>query len=135
MAFVNSIKTISQGFGSAGTYSKREAVATNVGTVVITIPSAGTFSSNGNGPGVRTGRIRVKTASLTATGTVQRGVITATDGTSLVTIAGQQTALAADKLLDETIEFCLDFLATSMTVTIIAGTANSTHDVEIAGTA
>lgn len=128
MAFVNSIKDISQGFGSHGQYLKREGVATNVGTVVTTIPAAGGFS-----PGVTAGRIRVKTVSVVATGTVQLGIITATDGVTVMTILPQQTALAANALLDVTVEYRLDIKATSFSVTIIAGTANSVHDFEVGG--
>jgi len=135
MAFVNSVKASSIGYGNPGTYAKREAVATNVGTVTITVPSSGTFSSNNNGPGVSRGRCRVKTVSIVAGGTVQSGIITATNGTLTATLAPSTTALAADTLLDRTVEFNLDFMATSVTFTVIAGTQNSVHDVEVAGVA
>lgn len=135
MAIVSSIKDALPGYGSPGTYAKREGVATNVGTVVITVPAAGTFLSNGNGPGVRRGRVRLKTVSVVAGGTIQAGVITATDGTNLFTISPQQNVLAANILLDMTVDFNMDFLATSISVTVIAGTSNSVHDVEVAGTA
>lgn len=129
MAFSNSVVTIHPGMGSPTTYVKRESVATAVGTVTITMPATGAFSP----AGIRSGRIRVKTESIVSGGTVQLGVITATDGTTTVSIAPQQTALAANVLMDNTIQFCIDIVATSITVTVIAGTQNSVHSVEVAG--
>lgn len=129
MAFSNSVASIHPGMGSPTVYQKRESVATNVGTVTITVPASGSFTP----AGIRSGRIRVKTESIVSGGTVQLGVITATDGTTTVTVSGQQTALAANTLLDQTILFCIDIVATSITVTVIAGTQNSVHSVEVAG--
>jgi hypothetical protein len=127
MAFINSIKDIHPGYGSPGLYLKREAVATNVGTTNIAMPAAGSFAE-----AISCGRIRVKTATVAAGGTVQLGAITATDGTTTVVISPQQTVLAANALLDMTIEFRTDLKLTSMTIPVIAAVANSTHDVEIA---
>lgn len=129
MSFSNSIKSIHPGMGSPTVYEKRESVATNVGTVTITVPSSGSFSP----AGIRSGRVRVKTESIVSGGTVQAGIFTATDGTNTVTFAFQQTALAANSLMDYTVLFCLDIVATSITVTVIAGTQNSVHSVEVAG--
>ena len=128
MAFINSVKDIHPGFGSPGLYLKREGVATNVGTTNIAMPSAGSFAE-----AISCGRLRVKTATVAAGGTVQLGAITATDGTTTVTVNPQQNALAANALLDVVLEFRTDLKLTSITVQIIAGVANSTHDVEIAG--
>lgn len=108
------------------TFLQRLAVATNVGTVATTLPASGALTPTGS-----TGVIRVKSASIVATGTVQAGVITATDGTTTVTIMPQQVAGAANALLDLMVEFGTDLNLTSMSATVIAGTANSVHDFEL----
>lgn len=128
MAFVRSIKEILPGMGSPTTYVKREAVATNVGTVSTTMPASGSFA-----PTIRCGRIRIKTVSIVAGGTVQIGACTATDGTTTVAIVPQQTVLAANTLIDFTAEFCTDLNLTSAALVVIAGTQNSVHDFEVAG--
>lgn len=129
MAISNTVKRISQGMGSATVYEVRNDVATNVGTVTITLPASGSFSP----AGIRSGMVRVKSESIVSGGTVQRGVITVTDGSTSATISEQQTALAANALMDVTIPFNLDIAATSITVTVIAGTQNSVHSVEVFG--
>lgn len=129
MAFVRSVKESLPGYGAPTVYVKREGVATNVGTVVTTLPSSGSFTPSP----VAAGKIRVKTVSVVSTGTVQLGVMTVTDGTTVLNVNLQQTALAANLLLDIVIEFQTDLNNTSCAVTIIAGTANSVHDFEIAG--
>lgn len=129
MAISNTVKRISQGMGSATSYEVRNDVATAIGTVTITLPTTGSFSPSG----VRSGMVRIKSESIVSGGTVQLGVCTATDGTTTVNIQAQEVALAANVLMERTFPFNLDITATSITVTIIAGTQNSVHSVEVFG--
>lgn len=129
MTFINSCKQIMPAMGCPTVYVKRENVATNVGTVITTLPAAGAFTPSP----IQSGRFRVKTVSVVATGTVQLGIATVTDGVTVVTVSFQQTALAANALMDFTQEFQTDLNNTSMSITIIAGTANSVHDLEVGG--
>lgn len=129
MTFINSCKQIMPAMGCPTVYVKRENVATNVGTVVTTLPAAGAFTPST----IQSGRFRVKTVSVVATGTVQLGIATVTDGVTVVTVGTQQTALVANALLDITQEFQTDLNNTSMSITVIAGTANSVHDFEVGG--
>lgn len=129
MTFVNSVKQIMPAMGCPTVYVKRENVATAVGTVAIALPSSGVFAPSP----IQSGRVRVKSVSIVSTGTVQFGGCTVTDGTTTVSVCPTQTALAANALMDFTFEFQTDLNNTSATVTVIAGTANSVHDAEIAG--
>jgi hypothetical protein len=129
VTFINSVKQIMPAMGCPTVYVKRENVATAVGTVVTAMPSSGVFAPSP----IQSGRVRIKTVSIVSTGTVQQGIVTATDGTTTVTVCPQQTAGAANLLMDFTFEFQTDLNNTSMSITVIAGTANSVHDMEVAG--
>lgn len=128
MSFAKSIKDILPSMGSPTTTVQRQGVATNVGTVTTTMPASGSFS-----PTMSAGRFRVKTVSIVAGGTVQFGGATVTDGTTTLNVLPQQTALAANVLMDITQEFRCDLNCTSANLIVIAGTQNSVHDFEVAG--
>lgn len=128
MAFIKSTKDILPSFGSPTTSVQRQGVATNVGTVTTTMPASGSFA-----PTISCGRARVKTVSIVAGGTVQFGGATLTDGTTTVNLMPQQTALAANTLMDFSFDFRSDLNGTSMNLIVIAGTQNSVHDFEVVG--
>lgn len=129
MSLVKTIKSVLRGFGHATTYVKREGVATAAGTVNITIPASGSFA-----PTLSNGMVRVKTVSIVSGGTVLIGKITGTDGTTTVTLKPADAAAgAANEKHDRVIPFCTDLDLTSITVTVIAATQDSVHDVEVAG--
>jgi hypothetical protein len=142
MAFLQSLTKNLPSWGTPTVAIKREGVATNVGTVTITVPSAGSFQTPtaaagqtvfGTNSTLSSGYFRVKTVSIVAGGTVQLGVCTATDGSTTVALIPQQTALAANTFIDMVVPFRTDLNLTSITITVIAGTQNSVHDVEVVG--
>ena len=127
MTIINSVKRITPGLGSGTSYASSQNTTTNVGTTNVVLGNPFTPSPISNG------FLRIKTVSVVSTGTVALGPITATDGTNTYTINDATTALPANALMDVTIEFNLDINAISITVPIVAGTANSVHDVEVIG--
>ena len=129
MAFVKSTRSTLLGLGHAATYVKREAVATAVGATTITLPASGSFA-----PTLSCGKIRVKTTTVGASSTSIITRITGTDGTTTVNLYGGDTsASAAGYGIDHTIEFMTDLNLTAISVIVTVGTADCTHDVEIAG--
>jgi len=127
MTILNSVGCVAAGFGSGDYYQKREGVTTNVGATAITIPSSGNLS-----PTARSGRIRVKSATIGTNATFIVGKITATDGSSTVQLYGGDTAATSAGVgLSFILDFITDLNLTIITVNVTIGTANSTVDVEL----
>lgn len=129
MAFVNSVKQILPGMGSPTTVVQRVGVTTNIGTTVVTLPSSGSFA-----PTISWGKVRAKANSIGVNATFLIAKITATDGATTVSLyGGDAAATAAGVGLDEQFEFVSELKLTSISVSITVATANSTCDVEVAG--
>lgn len=124
------------GFGSPSCYGSVVGTAATGAAQAIIIPATGAttptggtaFNTNG-GPAPSRGKVRIKTAGVT--GTFALGVITVTDGTVIVEIAGPIAAGAAATQFDFTFEFNTDLSITSVTFNGTASTAVGTIDVEV----
>lgn len=127
MAIVNTVKTISI-----------QAVPTEYVSLVaqnVPINATTTFALTGFVNYVRSGRIRYKVSAAGAAGQVTAIKITATDGTTTVTLYQDATARTAGELQDFLWTFISELNLTTITVAITmanAGAAN-TADFEIAG--
>lgn len=130
MSLLKSIMAVLPGFGHAGTYQKREGVATNSGgDTTITVPASGSLT-----PTLSKGMIRVKTATVGVNATVLLKSVTATDGSTTISLyAPDSAASSAGVGIERVIPFCTDLNLTSISVVLTVGTANCTHDVEVAG--
>jgi len=128
MAIVNTVKTISV-----------QAVPTEYVSLVaqnVPINASTSFALTGFVNFVRSGRIRFKTTATGGAGSQITGIkITATDGTSTVTLYQDGTARTANEFEDFVWTFISELNLT--TVTVIITTANAggaaTADLEIAG--
>jgi hypothetical protein len=128
MAIVNTVKTISV-----------QAVPTEYVSLVaqnVPINATTSFALTGFVNFVRSGRIRFKTTATGGAGSQITGIkITATDGTSTVTLYQDGTARTANEFEDFVWTFISELNLT--TVTVIITTANAggaaTADLEIAG--
>lgn len=139
MAFsglLKSIKAIFPGLGHATSYGANLNVSTPVATTAVTIATNST-ASNTLSPlsqALSNGAIRVRTNSVGAASTQKVVNITATDGTTTISLyGGDGAATAAGQGLDETIDFVTQLNLNSFTVNIAVTANTSTHDVEVAG--
>ena len=137
MSFVKTIKALFPGYGQATSYGSTTNVATNASSnTAITLSTASTASATVV-PLVKAlhqGKIRVRTNVIGVNATSGIVSITATDGTTTLSIYGGDKANTSAGIgLDETIDFCTNLQLNSFTVTVNVVTNNCTHDVEIAG--
>lgn len=129
MAIVNSVKTLFPGGGNATEYVS--SLAQNV-----PINATTTFALTGFTNYVRTFKLRFKLTAAPAAFQITAIKITATDGTTTVTLYQDATARTAAELVD----FLWDSLMSELnltTVNVLITTANAgsaaTADLEIAG--
>jgi hypothetical protein len=125
--FAKSVQSISQGFGSGIRYSSADNVITNTQTTTDSthiVPA----------PGVSAGYIRVRTKTVDASA-ITSFFITLGDGSTTVQIVGPTPNTAAGLAIDMTIPFCIDIIATVVTLQFnITGTTKTlTYDFELVG--
>jgi len=127
MAIVNKLTSIMPAFGAPTEYLTLTAqLQTTGGTTTNALTGFINF--------VRTGRVRFKTVSPAGTAGITAVVITATDGTSTVTLYQDAVARTVSTLQDFLYSFISELNLTTVNVAITwgAGTA-STLDLEVTG--
>jgi hypothetical protein len=127
MAIVNKLTTLMPAFGAPTEYV---ALAAQAQTTAGTTNNALTGFINF----VRSGRIRFKTVPAAGTAALTAVVITATDGTTTITLYQDATARTASTNQEFLYSFISELNLTTITVALTwgAGTA-STVDLEITG--
>src|SRR5580765_2754451 len=99
------------------------------GNTVITVPPSGTTFWPGN---PRAGYVRIKQSSLGTNGTVNIGVIQATDGTNVANLyPGDIAASANNQYIDSSYLFVYDWGVANINVNIVTANAASTFDIEV----
>jgi hypothetical protein len=129
------------GPGVATTYVKRENVACNAGTTVITVPASGNFS-----PPLSNGMVRVKNAlttggvgvnattkvaSVTVTGPPASN--TAAAAVTVQVFGGDANASAAGTGIDEVYSIFTDISIQTAAISVTTATNTCYCDVEVAG--
>jgi hypothetical protein len=130
MAIVNKLTTLMPAFGAPTEY------VTLLAQAVVNTATTTTYTLTGFTNYVRTGRIRFKIIPPAgAAGQITGIQITATDGTTTVTLYQDSTARAAGTNLDFLYSFIseLNLTTVSVLVTTAAVGAASTADLEITG--
>ena len=126
--FAKSVQSISQGFGTGVRYSSADNVITNTQTTTDSTHIAPV-------PGVSAGYFRVRTKSVDASA-ITSFFVTLGDGSTTVQIIGPTPNPAAGTVIDMLVPFCVDILATVVTIQFnITGTTKTlTYDIELVGT-
>lgn len=124
--FVNSATLLNAGFGNSATRYK------SIDNAIVNTAST-SDTSIAPSPGVRTGRIRIRTKSVDASATTQVKVTLGDGGSNTVTIVPTTPATAAGEGIDYLRDFIVDFAASVVTVvfTIGGATKSLTYDLEL----
>jgi hypothetical protein len=127
MAIVNSVKTVLQ-FGNPTEY-------VNLLAQNVPINATTTFALTGFVNYVRSGKVRFKVTAAPASSQITGIKITATDGTTTVTLYQDATARTAAELVDLLFSFISELNLTTVNVLVTLANAGSamTADLEITG--
>jgi len=127
MTIVRSIKSTTPEFGAGDYKVQNLGVSVTTAGAVVPLPASGSLIPIGH-----RGKIRISSATVGSSGTLQVTLITVTDGTTTEQIyAGDKAATAANVKYSREVEWISDLDVTSISVTVAAGTATSTLDFEV----
>lgn len=143
MSLSKTIKSLFPGVGIVTGYGFQTNAAAPVATTTYVVNTNTSVASNNTITGVQVspltqaisnGKIRVRSFTVGTNATFSTGIITATDGTTTVSLyAGDAAASAAGNAYDRVFEFCTNLSLTSFSIPVTVAANASSVDIEVAG--